>query len=69
MNTYQSELMKSLKTAFPNKEVITFTECARWMGLTRGDTLKNTPDFPRIRVGKREVVPIRTLAIYMAGGK
>ena len=60
--------LQAIKEAFPNKETATFSEVARWLGVSRGDELRDTPDFPKMVLGKREVVPLRSLAVYMAKG-
>ena len=62
------QMIESLRTAFPNKEIISLTEASHWLGYSRGDILRDTPNFPKVRIGKREVVPIRAFAMYLAGG-
>lgn len=57
--------MAAIKAAFPSKEYATFTEVARFMGISRAETLRETSEFPRMTVGKRDVVPLRALAVYM----
>ena len=56
--------MQAIQAAF-NKEYATFTEVAHFLGMSRADELKATPGFPRMRIGKRDVVPLRALAVYM----
>ena len=60
--------MQAIQTAFPFKEYATFTEVARFLGMSRPDELKKTAGFPRMQIGKRQVVPLRALAVYMTKG-
>lgn len=60
--------MQAIQTAFHSKETATFAEVARFLGVARADELKRTPGFPRMTIGKREVVPLRALAVYMTKG-
>ena len=54
-----------LREAFPEKNLITFTEAAKWLGLSRSEELRKTSDFPRVQLRKRELVPVVALAVYL----
>lgn len=60
--------LEAIQKAFPGKEVATFTAVARYLGLRRGDVLRNTPEFPRVTINNKEMVPLRSFAMYMSKG-
>ena len=59
------ETLGELRQAFPKKNLITFTEAAKWLGLSRSDEIRETADFPRVKLKNRELVPVVAMAVYL----
>lgn len=59
------ELYASLRERFPERESISVTEAATILGVHR-TTIANDDAFPKVRVGRKIIIPLVQLARWLS---